>query len=329
MNRSAPLHASFILLLTLSCASSNAERSGEASRDAKKANNAEMQAAMAAAAEEARLAAQKLQQAQADAEAKCGALSGKPVPSAEEHVVGEAVAKAFIKPDAPAPNEKLAAYVQKVGEKVAAHARRSPGKWTFVVVEDPQPKMFSTLGGYVFIPTLYLSLLKDEAQLAAVLAHEVAHVSDDWLGRYDTARLKMCRTALTSMALTEAGVSSIPGGGPFVQNTKLSRSMKKLADPNGLNLDGDDAEFLSWYAGQFLLWHSLERFPDDVELKADAQAVELLHAAGYDTGALALALEVLPAPPGTVYGYRRAALDPLKVQKGKTPPFPKDVPFPK
>jgi predicted Zn-dependent protease len=314
------LHAAFMFALATSCSSSNAER-----RDTHAASSAETKATLASVAEEMRLSALRMQQAQKDAEAQCSPLAGRAVPPAEEHAVGAAVARAFTGHSA-AATDKLGVYVQKVGSQVAAHAARSPGTWSFQVFDDPQkPTLASTVGGYVFISTRVLARLKNEAQLAALLAREVAHVSSDWLVKYDSSRVQMCRIALTGFAMAAAGASDIPGGPDFAQEGKFGRSFKKLADPKGLDVEGEDAEFVTWYAGQFMEQQmGMFPFSPDQEERADDAALELLTAAGYDSGALLHALKQLE--PDTPRHWR---LEKKPPHKGKTPPFPKDVPMPK
>lgn len=73
----------------------------------------------------------------------------------------------------------LAAYVAQVGARVAAHAGRSDLRFTFRVLDDPEPQGHALLGGYVYVTTGALARLGSEAELAALLAHEVAHVSLD------------------------------------------------------------------------------------------------------------------------------------------------------
>jgi len=71
------------------------------------------------------------------------------------------------------------ALVQKVGHRIAAVA--SPhlpnAKWEFVVFESKEPNAFCLPGGKVGIYTGILPITKDEAGLATVIGHEVAHAA--------------------------------------------------------------------------------------------------------------------------------------------------------
>ena len=75
------------------------------------------------------------------------------------------------------PDRGLAAYVDKVGQRVAARSHRPELKYSFSVVNDSAPNAFALPGGFIAISRGLLVNLENEAQLAAVLGHEVAHVT--------------------------------------------------------------------------------------------------------------------------------------------------------
>lgn len=69
----------------------------------------------------------------------------------------------------------LAGYVRKVGLRVAAAAGAHGLGWRFQVLDSPEPNAFALPGGQVFVTRGMLALIGDEAQLAAVVGHEVGH----------------------------------------------------------------------------------------------------------------------------------------------------------
>lgn len=75
------------------------------------------------------------------------------------------------------PDLQLQGYVQKVGTLVAKAGHRPELDYQFRVVNQPLPNAFALPGGYVAITRGLLVELENEAQLAAVLGHEVAHVT--------------------------------------------------------------------------------------------------------------------------------------------------------
>lgn len=74
-------------------------------------------------------------------------------------------------------DEKLQAYVQQVGERVAKHSHRNQLAYQFTVVDSPDINAFALPGGYIYIHRGLLAYLSSEAELAAVLGHEVGHVT--------------------------------------------------------------------------------------------------------------------------------------------------------
>ncbi|WP_285960597.1 M48 family metalloprotease [Pseudomonas tohonis] len=74
-------------------------------------------------------------------------------------------------------DDRLQAYVQRVGERVARHSHRANLNYIFTVVDSPDINAFALPGGYIYIHRGLMAYLNSEAELAAVLAHEVGHVT--------------------------------------------------------------------------------------------------------------------------------------------------------
>lgn len=70
---------------------------------------------------------------------------------------------------------RVAAYVDEIGRRVvrASGDRRT---WRFIVLDGTEVQAFAGLGTTVYVHRGALAILRDEAELAAVLAHEVGHV---------------------------------------------------------------------------------------------------------------------------------------------------------
>ena len=73
-------------------------------------------------------------------------------------------------------DERANAYVQKLGEKIAAGAPGYRFPYRFVVVVSPEVNAFALPGGYVFINTGAIEAAHSEGELAGILAHEAIHV---------------------------------------------------------------------------------------------------------------------------------------------------------
>lgn len=80
---------------------------------------------------------------------------------------------------APLVNDaELQAYVNQLGKWLALHTQRPNLPWRFGVLDDNGVNAFATPGGNVFITRGLILRLRDEAELAGVLAHEISHVVD-------------------------------------------------------------------------------------------------------------------------------------------------------
>jgi len=73
-------------------------------------------------------------------------------------------------------DDRLQRYVNDVGYWVASRSERPDLPWTFGVIDSQGVNAFAAPGGYVVITLGLYDLLDNEAQLAGVLAHEIAHV---------------------------------------------------------------------------------------------------------------------------------------------------------
>lgn len=75
-------------------------------------------------------------------------------------------------------DDRLQAYVNLVGRWIALHSDRPDLKWTFGVIESKDINAFAAPGGYIFVTRGLYARLRDESELAGVLAHEIAHVQE-------------------------------------------------------------------------------------------------------------------------------------------------------
>lgn len=75
-------------------------------------------------------------------------------------------------------NAALKNYVRQVGNKVAANSTRTDIPYNFTVINSDMFNAFAIPGGYVYVTTGLMAHMHDESELASVLGHEVAHVTE-------------------------------------------------------------------------------------------------------------------------------------------------------
>jgi beta-barrel assembly-enhancing protease len=76
------------------------------------------------------------------------------------------------------PNANLQKYVNLLGRVIAQESNRPDLPYAFAVLASDIPNAFSGPGGYVFVTSGALRQMSDEAELAGVLAHEIAHITE-------------------------------------------------------------------------------------------------------------------------------------------------------
>jgi len=96
----------------------------------------------------------------------------------EEREIGRIVAARVLATYPLAENERLQKYVTLLGNTIASYSSRPSLNWHFAVIEAPIVNAFSAPGGFIFVTTTLLDNVRSEAELAAVLGHEIAHATE-------------------------------------------------------------------------------------------------------------------------------------------------------
>ncbi|TAM46470.1 MAG: peptidase M48 [Gammaproteobacteria bacterium] len=100
----------------------------------------------------------------------------KPMSEKDEIQLGRGIAANLLGAAPLVPDAQLQAYVNRLGKWLAMHTDRPALPWHFGVLDTESVNAFATPGGYVFITRGLLLQMRDEAELAGVLAHEISHV---------------------------------------------------------------------------------------------------------------------------------------------------------
>jgi len=95
----------------------------------------------------------------------------------DELALGRKTNEEVLKQYTPYDNPALQNYVQSIGVKLAAKSHRSNLTYRFTVLDSKEVNAFALPGGYIYITRGLMAYLNSEAELAAVLGHEIGHVT--------------------------------------------------------------------------------------------------------------------------------------------------------
>lgn len=154
---------------------------------------------------------------------------------------------------------ELQAYVDRIGQKLAALSDRPELMYTFTIIDSPDINAFALPGGYVYVNRGLITFLTSEAQLAAVIGHEIGHIT----GRHAVRQQTAARSAkVLSTAVVVASVFA-----------------------TGTTVLGDTA---SLFGGALISGYGRE-----MELEADELGADYMYRAGYDPNAIIEVIGVL------------------------------------
>ncbi len=122
-------------------------------------------------------------------------------------------------------------YVKQIGARLVPNCDRPNLPYTFQVVNDDSINAFATMGGYVYVHTGLLKAAETEAEVAGVIAHEIAHITNKHA-------LKQMRQRIIAGGLADAaGVDNnvlVAVGVEVGLNLPKSRRDEYQADQDGL-----------------------------------------------------------------------------------------------
>lgn len=138
------------------------------------------------------------------------------------------------------PDMALQRYVNRLGRWISLQSSRPHLPWSFAVLDDAGFNAFAAPGGYIFV-TKGLVDRVDEAELAAILAHEISHVTD----KHHLIALRAKARAGIATQLLASQLRNNLGGAISGQMLALGRSLYSsgldqkdefAADRNGVAL---------------------------------------------------------------------------------------------
>ncbi|MFA0731320.1 MAG: hypothetical protein LKKZDAJK_002543 [Candidatus Fervidibacter sp.] len=165
------------------------------------------------------------------------APSVPPEATPEERRLGEEVVREFEAKVKPVADHPMLPQLRAIVARLAAVTERPKMAYTVKVVDDPEPNAFTFPGGFMYVTTGLLKLAQSEHELAAVLAHEIAHNTRLHALRMVRKENRLSLPVLLSMLAatfarseTAAQVAQVVVGILQVMRLGYSRDMEREAD---------------------------------------------------------------------------------------------------
>jgi beta-barrel assembly-enhancing protease len=141
-------------------------------------------------------------------------------------------------------NEQVNSYLARLGGRILASSEKAPFDFQFSIIRSAAINAFATPGGYVYVNQGLINLVENEAELAGVLAHEIAHVNGRHIAEIIDRSTKL---SISTLAAILAG-AFLGGGGDLTAavasfsmaaatslSLKYSRQQEEAADRTGLS----------------------------------------------------------------------------------------------
>jgi beta-barrel assembly-enhancing protease len=198
----------------------------------------------------------------------------------DEYRLGAMVTKELRDQNALIEDPEISEYINGVGQRLASQSAEGGRHFQYFVIKDLVINAFAVPGGFVFINAGLVLATSTESELASVMAHETAHVTQHHIARMIADQ---SRQSITSVAAVLAAILlGAIGGGQAIEGG--------LAAAQGLAVQ-----------------HQIN-FTRDNEMEADRVGIGFLAGAGFDPNAMASFFETMSRHEGLAATYIPAML---------------------
>jgi predicted Zn-dependent protease len=210
----------------------------------------------------------------------------KDVTPEQEYYLGRAVAATVLSQYQLWDNREATRYINSLGQSLAMFSERPEtySGYRFALLDSEEINAFAAPGGTITLSRGLVRLCENEEELAAVLAHEIAHVEQ----KHGLRAIKKSRLTSAFTALAMAGAAEAGGG-----------DLRELTSTFGASITDITGTLMN------------SGYSRDFEFAADRRAIEILSLTGYSPDGLIKVLEKMDS-----------ALKPGGLDFAKTHPSP-------
>jgi beta-barrel assembly-enhancing protease len=128
----------------------------------------------------------------------------------EEQALGRTIMRDVYADPRYLDDPEIESYLNQLGYKLVSVSTRNQREFTFFVVNDPTINAFAMPGGNIGVHTGLLLTAQNESELASVIAHEIAHVTQDHIPRMLAAQSQSYWPTMAALALALLASRSRP-----------------------------------------------------------------------------------------------------------------------
>ncbi|WP_372367355.1 M48 family metalloprotease [Candidatus Uabimicrobium sp. HlEnr_7] len=216
------------------------------------------------------------------AEAAKAAISSMPLE--DERVLGETVGVQLYATQGfgePVKNQDLMLFLNTMANVIAQNSARPNIPYHVAVVTSDEKNAYALPGGYIFLTSGLVLSLQNEAQLAVVIGHEIAHIAK--------------KHTLNEMQKSKSLGSLVDAGGGALKASSFGSDSQM----------GVFTDFIK-DLGKKIAAHS---FSKELEIEADMEGVRYAYDTGYDPKAILGVLDILQAKDADVSGDHATTSD--------------------
>jgi beta-barrel assembly-enhancing protease len=174
----------------------------------------------------------------------------------DEYQIGRMIVRGLRDSDRILEDPETTEYIQSIGYRLSSQAHDGAQRFNFFVARDNSINAFALPGGFIGVNTGLLLQTQNESELAGVLAHEIAHVTQRHIARSIAAQSR--QSLVSTAAMLAAILIGVAGGG------------------------GGDATMAGVAAAQSLAIQQQISFTRANETEADRVGLGILAHSGYD-----------------------------------------------
>lgn len=173
-------------------------------------------------------------------------------------------------------------YLHTLGYRLASVSADPSQHYTFTLINVPEINSFATFGGYIFIFSGMFTITQNQDQLAAVMAHELAHISQHHLQRAMEDQKKSTPLYVLGAFAAALAASHTDSADRYNQNQPYGYGYGGTPYSQGV-----DPAIGAFYSVMAMMEQHMIDFTRKDEEEADHVGIETLAKAGFDPEAMA------------------------------------------